>query len=145
MEDGVPASFLDLILSALAALIILNTISPQYEEQKFVYIDLKLTANSSQINKELKPLLQIKFPDEIASSAHINTSTDFHWNLDGTSLSVYFKMPKSAENPELIIGVFDDSCLLGKEKITATLSYNGIITQSELDETNFYLTKVSAP
>ena len=136
MSQGVPSSFLDLILSAKAGIIILNVISPSHPKMSITSIEIKFNQASSRI--EYLPFYEIEVDDLILNSSGRN-DFDEEPIRRNEGISFDFKKPEGIEDIMIIISIFEDELMLDKNaKIKVVVLINDDENIIELNSNNSF-------
>ena len=137
MEEGIPPSFLDLILSALAGLIILTSISPNEEEKNYVQIDIKFTSDSTDLIYD--PFYEIKIGEDIYSSDGINTLEDALINIKEDGVTIDIATTDNADNIQILLSIAEDRGLINDEEFAVMVLVNGVSDIFSLNRSNHFM------
>ncbi|MEM6807468.1 MAG: hypothetical protein AAF696_39080 [Bacteroidota bacterium] len=140
MNKGVPASFLDLILCAIAAIVILHTIQPKESEQNYVILYVRVFP---QQDPELKLQLYLacEFEGLKFNSTEISRDLNFDIHTHENQATVRLKKSSSTNSLKLFVGIVDDRGQLEKDEdiiLNIQSNYTGLIKTARLNADNMY-------
>ena len=144
MENGVPSSFLDLILSALAAVIILTIIQPQqpFREDLIIYVHFKPQENQ---RLEVTPFIELEMEGEKYYSKQVIFDPFIDIQAESNNAVIRIRRDQKPSSLRLTISIFDDAIAMIKgERIAVSIfsNYYNIYGNSILSaENSFFFEK----
>ena len=110
MNQGVPSSFLDLILSAMAGIIILNIITPFQPKKTITHIEIKYVHEKGG-RKDYKPFYELNINNLIFDSGKRNDFDNPEYERSDEGLIMDIETPENEDNLKLILSIQDDYTL----------------------------------
>lgn len=136
MEEGVPASFLDLILSALAGIVILTTISPQFAPKQYARLEVEFT------NLPSKMICFVELESEDGTIYNTSGRNDFDKLLSTISkdrVVVDIELDAEIESLDLTLSIFDDEISFkNSDKFNVKLIFKGKHESFILHKNNYF-------